>query len=519
VNGNLVHLTHDSRPDLPDPGLARLLEKAIAHDLANETESALEIYLEIVRRGYDYESLPPVPLANALERIGTLMAGAGQLAVAIRYFDNLVELFADRGDGLSAVLASAFYNRGVAKRELSQVDEALGDFDTISTRFANDPDVDVRRYLAMALHSKATILSEQARSANDPAQYLLALDTFGTIISQFDTDIDSAIQLRVANSMFEIASALRGNGNAEGARSLLGTLVLRFGGSAEPGFENVLYKSCHQILSTLGSVKREPSRFEQYLQNSSAPHAKTILDVLQHPIREIERRHGDAIEVLREFYKTGAPFALYLRNFAKEASFDLFPIEDSAEALPVVNWSDDPIEGLLATTLATRVPVICVVNNESLKPRVPTDVLPKLHVPTAMWQSVVLALIHASSAIIVNLDDVTAGIENELRMIKSQNRQDACVVVLSTRDDLLNDALKAFKGTYDLSELTETKLPTMSSIAAQLNEFKHTFRIDELETNPLEEIPTLRQLIEEVELRRMGATPATPPSATQEEKT
>lgn len=316
--------------------------------------------------------------------------------------------------------------------------------------------------------------------------------------------------------MFEIALAVGGNGNAEGGRALFENIVKRFGASADPGFEDVVYKSCHQILSTLGGATREPSVFEQYLRGSSAPHAQTMLEILQYSIREVEHRHDEAIEVLRQFYKSETPFALYLRNFDKGAVFEEFSIEDSDLALPVAAWGDEPVERLLANTLAVRIPLIGVVNSEDIRPRASSDVLPKLHVSSHMWQSVVLALIYVSSAIIVDIDELTVSIDSELSMIKSLNRQGACVVVLSTRDDLLAVAQKAFKGTHNLSD-PMLQLPTISKDAAQLSEFEHTFWIDELKTNTLEEVPVLRYLIEEFELRRMGAASANGPSATKQE--
>lgn len=497
---------NDPPPDGAEPSLETMHQSAVAHDLANQTEAALEIYLAIIRRASLDEQPPARPLANALERVGTIMGASGQLQTATRCFDQLISRFADDGD-VAEFVASAFYNRGVAHREEARLDAALRDFDQVSQRFTNSSDADVRRLVSMALHSKGMICLDKAQSSNDAEQYFLALDTFREIISQFGTDSDAAIQLRVGSSLKQVARALKGNGDPDKARSLFNEIIRRFGGSSDPQLTSLVLEASRHILWALYD-ERQPSMLELRLRESTAPHAKTFLEILQIPIADVERRHEQALAILREFYADGSPFCLYLKNFDKEASFNLIETGDADRLVDIVVWGDPPGEPLFATTLATRLPMIGVVNIENLRPRISARALPALRVTESTWPSVVHALIHLASFIIVDIDAITPGVELELDMVVSQNKHDSCAVILTPRKSassphsLMHVALAAFHP----SHTPPAELLDVDKSATQLSAFKNVFWLNEIHAGTLEHLPGLQELIDDVQGRRRGQT-------------
>jgi hypothetical protein len=257
----------------------------------------------------------------------------------------------------------------------------------------------------------------------------------------------------------------------------------------------------------IGEVLTRPVREAPSRLKNSFLSLRTALTFRRNHRRLIDRRHYQSAFNLWTSLVDGRPFILVLRNF---------DLDEAAESAPS-NWEHDSAPGGLAQIIDTAplgdgladaleahtAMYVEVANNR------PTDVEltrpPKaLHLPDDAWMDTVGTLAVLAAGIVVCGGYATAGLEAELRLLRSLGREDDSVVLVRSQHWHQTQSYQQ----ETLGVLTGARFPLRHPLApghALLDGFPHVHEVDTLEPGPQGADPLLAPVLSR--LRAAAALP------------
>lgn len=146
--------------------------------------------------------------------------------------------------------------------------------------------------------------------------------------------------------------------------------------------------------------------------------------------------------IVHRFIDEGAPFVLYLRNFAQEA-YDVIKLEtpNDPDRRRFGVLGSSSVENGLSRTFQ-HLPVLAIAN--------PRDVMmsgvrfPRLELFGGRWTEAIDGLVRAASFIVFVLEAEAPGVSKELRAVSQHHRQNATVIVIVREShDLARPLLEA----------------------------------------------------------------------------
>jgi hypothetical protein len=157
---------------------------------------------------------------------------------------------------------------------------------------------------------------------------------------------------------------------------------------------------------------------------------KLAIDTLR--IQFKQRPHRRALEILAGSMRRRTPFCLYLRNFGLgartyKAGDDPFGLPQAMTA--VRTGFDNDIQRRIETIVAPRVPAVCIWNSAE-----PFSVLPGFIVGDEEWEELAHTLVRNAGLIVLYFLSLTTAVAEELNLIRSENRQEATVIVIEEGD-------------------------------------------------------------------------------------
>jgi tetratricopeptide (TPR) repeat protein len=167
----------------PEARAQALVVKGASELEEGQIDAAIEAFDEVERRFGDHPA-PAVRrwVASALGLRAVGLGRSGRLEDAIGGFDAVALRFADdRGDPeVRKQLAAAVFNKGLALAELGKVDEAIAALDATAAEFGDDDRMDVLSEVAGALGNKVQLLAGAGQKG-------AAIDTVDDIVRRFGT--------------------------------------------------------------------------------------------------------------------------------------------------------------------------------------------------------------------------------------------------------------------------------------------------------------------------------------------
>lgn len=91
-------------------------------------QDAAAVYLTFIRRTLDVAEDPSTQpgFARALGQTAYFLSALGATAQAIRCYDQVINVFDDhKSDEFVCDVAAAFFNKGILKKKLGKIEEAL----------------------------------------------------------------------------------------------------------------------------------------------------------------------------------------------------------------------------------------------------------------------------------------------------------------------------------------------------------------------------------------------------------
>jgi hypothetical protein len=149
--------------------------------------------------------------------------------------------------------------------------------------------------------------------------------------------------------------------------------------------------------------------------------------------------HVEARRILADCYVSGRPFALYLRNFSREAMRSsvmerVGPVRVDFATLATVytSFQPDHLQGKLVGALLPFLPVVGIRNPQDLIPGFEQHDLraPMLDIPESDWVEVLEQLVSSAHLIVAVCEHESLGIQLELETIRRLGRADSTVIVL-----------------------------------------------------------------------------------------
>jgi tetratricopeptide (TPR) repeat protein len=384
----------------------------------------------------DVRSVAVSSMINA----GVACGGADKVDEALRHLDTAIQLLT-YATGMSdrRALANAMYNRGTVLRLAGRTEAALHAFDATRQRFAGDLDPHVYRFVALAIYNSAAALEE----ADLPNR---AAPIFRAAADECGSSLDPLVKERAGLSLARLATCLSRLGRHDDAALAFTELVDRFGADSEPALQQIVGDALRAQPTLLLRLKpADHARTSDYnrqmfltivnehrsspegLEQSLASWSKR----LDQQASENAEDHAAAAAVLSAFWTRDEPFALFLRNFAMEAS-DLaidqgleFPMR-SAIILP--GYAEN-VERPVQAALGGRLPVISISNPSPNITR--RGVIPRLELNNHVWLAALDVLVASAPMIVMLLHQLSSGVFDELQTILTHNRERSTVLIVS----------------------------------------------------------------------------------------
>lgn len=167
-----------------------------------------------------------------------------------------------------------------------------------------------------------------------------------------------------------------------------------------------------------------------------------------------QKPHQRAIEVVANATRNRKPFCLYLRNFALGPR--VYPALNDPFGMPQAatmasSQFDVEMQRRIESLVSPRVPALCIRN-----PAGDSGDLPAFIVADEEWEPLARTLVHNAGLIVVYFLSLTAGVTEELELIRHEQKQKATLVVIE-EDDPFEDKV----GLGSLLELQRNEPPTV----------------------------------------------------------
>jgi len=198
---------------------------ALGEGSADQKLQAIGVYDEVITR---HSAAPEwslrEQLATAMFNRARDLWDLGRVEEAVDGYRMFLERFDERGGGESHLVPQAKVEIGACMFDLGRVEEALAAFDRVVVQYENDPDPEIRHWVAAALEHKAYALGEGGRLDE-------AIAVSDDLISRFRDDASDPVQLRMLVVMCWKARWLELRQEHAQALTVFGDIVDRF---AEP---------------------------------------------------------------------------------------------------------------------------------------------------------------------------------------------------------------------------------------------------------------------------------------------
>jgi tetratricopeptide (TPR) repeat protein len=497
-----------------DPEIATTVERA--REVRTAVGSAI-VDANIVLRS------PQVEAATSLVLEASQLAESGQLDATIARSDEVIRRFSGADyASLQLAVASAVYNKAIALRDLGRLDDSVVQFDDLLQRFGSVADESVRTRCAIALFNKGIVLGK----AGHPEE---ALVTFTEVDSRYGRDEAAPIRQRVVRALAAKADILLSLNRASEGLAARAGILRRFAASSDEVIHEVIAALQKQqelvsfgaiflgdtaaagtfsladtglgmvldnppagvtINNVISIVDPEPAR--ELSDTEQKQLSESVRDEMERFRKTLDALQRPAMEILSRYAKTGAPFALFLRNFDLEGHY-----ARSAAGRMIVTQQNRPagVENRLHDALRRHVPIIGIANPSVVRSDF-DQAVPKIIVPDDLWEHVLLNLLLGADIVIMELTHVTPGVAIELQAILDVHKEALTVLLLPPKDapDRKEEFSTWLEGTYAAQRAPQTVLDE----AALLARFPRVVREDELNFDALDTSTPFRDLIERI---------------------
>ena len=217
-------------PQVPDLIVASSLTiKALAHLKQGETEAAVALWDEVIRRFGDSD-VPELQLgvAHALVIKGIVCREQGKVETAVALWDEVIKRFGSSTEPkLQLSVAHALVNKGVACGRRGDLEAAVALWDEVVKRFGNSTEPKLQEWVAQALVIKGLACGQRG-------DLEAAVALWDEVVKRFGNSTEPKLQLGVAQALVNKGIAYRQRGDLEAAVALWDEVVKRFGNSTEP---------------------------------------------------------------------------------------------------------------------------------------------------------------------------------------------------------------------------------------------------------------------------------------------